>query len=81
MPKCWKVARIKVLQKKSDDLDNPGSYRPISLLATVSRVLEKIMNIRLTDWAETNNLLHVNQSGFRKNHSCQDNIFKMIETC
>jgi exonuclease III len=81
VPRSWKVAKIKVLKKKSDDLDNPGSYRPISLLATISRVLEKIMNIRLTDWAETNNLLHVNQSGFRKNHSCQDNIFKMIETC
>ena len=81
VPNCWKVAKIKVLKKKSDDLDNPGSYRPISLLATISRILEKIMNIRLTDWAETNNLLHVNQSGFRKDHSCQDNIFKMIETC
>ena len=81
VPNCWKVAKIKVLKKKSDDLDNPGSYRPISLLATISRVLEKIINLRLTDWAETNNLLHVNQSGFRKDHSCQDNIFKMIETC
>ncbi len=75
------MAKIKVLQKKDDDLDNPGSYRPISLLVTISRILEKIINIRLTDWAESNQLFHPNQSGFRKNHSCQDNIFKLVETC
>jgi retron-type reverse transcriptase len=81
VPKCWKLAKIKVLRKNDVDLDNPGSYRPISLLVTISRILEKIINIRLTDWAESYNLLHPNQSGFRKNHSCQDNIFKLVETC
>jgi exonuclease III len=81
VPKCWKLAKIKVLRKKDDDLDNPGSYRPISLLVTISRILEKVINIRLTDWAESNKLLHPNQSGFRTNHSCQDNIFKLVETC
>ncbi len=81
VPYCWKVAKIKVLKKKEEDLDNPGSYRPISLLVTISRVLEKIVNSRINKWAESNNIIHMNQSGFRKYHSCQDNIFKMIETC
>ncbi len=81
VPKCWKIAKIKVLKKKDIDLDNPSSYRPISLLVTTSRILEKIMNQRITNWADSINLIHPCQSGFRSNHSCQDNIFKMIETC
>jgi hypothetical protein len=81
LPKCWKIAKVKVLKKKDIDLDNPGSYRPISLLVTTSRILERIMNQRITSWAESNNILHPCQSGFRKNHSCQDNIFRMVETC
>lgn len=80
IPSSWKTAKIKVLKKKEDDLDNPASYRPISLINVVSRVLEKIINIRLTDWAESNNIIDKNQSGFRKYHSTQDNIFKVIET-
>ncbi len=31
LPKCWKIAKVKVLKKKDIDLDNPGSYRPISI--------------------------------------------------
>jgi hypothetical protein len=81
VPKCWKVAKIKVLKKKDIDLDNPSSYRPISLLVTTSRILERIMNQRITKWVDSIKLINPCQSGFRKNHSCQDNIFKIIETC
>ena len=37
--------------------------------------------MRLMDWAESKNILHPNQSGFRKLRSTQDNIFKIIESC
>ena len=37
--------------------------------------------MRLTEWAEDARLIHPNQSGFRKNRSTQDNIFKIIESC
>ena len=81
IPKHWKIAKIKVLKKKSNNLDDPSSYRPISLINTLSRLFEKIINIRLLDWAESTQSLHKNQSGFRKHRSTQDNIFKIIETC
>jgi hypothetical protein len=78
-PNCWKTAKIKVLRKKDVDLDNPASYRPISLLRTISRLLEKVVNRRLMEWAEDENILHKNQSGFRKHRSTQD--IKILETC
>jgi hypothetical protein len=81
IPTCWKVAKIKVLKKKDNNLDDPSSYRPISLLNTLSRLLEKIINIRLMSWAESTKAIHNNQSGFRKYRSTQDNIFRIIESC
>jgi hypothetical protein len=45
----------------------------------IGKVLEKVINLRLTDWAETQKFLNCNQSGFRANHSTQDNLFKLIE--
>jgi hypothetical protein len=80
-PNCWKTAKIKVLRKKDNDLDNPASYRPISLIRATSRLFEKIINMRLMQWAEDEKILHTNQSGFRKHHSTQDNIFKILESC
>ena len=41
-PNSWKTAKIKVLRKKDNDLNNPANYRPISLINTTSRLLEKI---------------------------------------
>ena len=35
----------------------------------------EILTIRLTDWAETNNVLDESQAGFRKGYSTMDNIF------
>ena len=39
--------------------------RPISLLATHSKLFEKIVLERIRHWAETNNLVPAKQSGFR----------------
>ncbi|CAF0948508.1 unnamed protein product [Brachionus calyciflorus] len=79
IPNEWKIAKIKILPKKNCDPNLESSYRPISLLNTISRLLEKIINNRLYNWAEKRKLINPEQSGFRKNHSTQDNIFKIIE--
>jgi hypothetical protein len=78
-PSKWKIAKIIVIPKKDDEPDNPANFRPISLLSCIGKILEKVINLRLNDWAETQKLLNFNQSGFRANHSTQDNLFKLIE--
>lgn len=49
----------------------PTSYRPICLLPTLSKLLEKIINYRLTFHLETSHFFSENQHGFRERKSCE----------
>jgi len=42
-----------------------ANYRPISILPSFSKILEKIVYIRLMNHLETNNILAAEQFGFR----------------
>jgi hypothetical protein len=57
---------------------NPANYSPISLLTSFSKVLEKAVYNRLTEYLSNNNLLVENQFGFRKGYATDDAIFKLI---
>jgi hypothetical protein len=45
------------------------NYRPISLLNNFSKILEKVVYLRLSEYAESNNIITSSQFGFRKNQS------------
>ena len=69
-PDNLKIAKVIPLFKKGDPhiLDN---YRPISLLPSMSKVLEKVVFIQIYDYFNTNNLLYNSQYGFRNKHSTE----------
>ena len=48
-PKAWKEARILQFPKQGKNLRDPGNYRPISLLNTMSKLTEKIISKRLNN--------------------------------
>ena len=50
------------------------NYRPISLLTTVSKVLEKIVYHRVYTFLQNTGQLYENQYGFRASHSCEHAI-------
>lgn len=54
--------------------DNLDGYRGICLLSIVSRVVARILALRLAKWAEANNVLTETQYGFRKERSTRDVI-------
>ena len=66
LPNSWKFSKVIMIHKKNKPNDDFSSYRPISLISCISKWLEKIMNARLLNWAEANNILPPCQSGFRK---------------
>ena len=46
------------------------NYRPISLLPICEKLFEKVIYNLLYNYYESNNILNVNQSGFRSGDSC-----------
>ena len=66
-PTEWKIARVTPIFKKGkkNDLNN---YRPISVIPTVAKILEKIVYEQLFSYFN-DNLLTPCQSGFRSFHS------------
>ena len=48
-PNQWKMALVVQIFKKGDKC-NPGNYRPISLLPVLSKVLERVVHERLSDF-------------------------------
>ena len=64
-PDAWKLAKIVTLNKLKAGVPRCDQTRPISLLATHSKLFEKILLEKVRHWAETNHLVPVEQSGFR----------------
>ena len=55
-----------------------SNYRPISLLITMSKLLEKIMYKRIYRFMTENNLIFQSQHGFRNKHSCKTAVSELI---
>lgn len=72
-PNAFKVALIKPIYK-GGERDRVENFRPISILPTLSKILERLMNKRLTFYLESNNLLSPSQFGFRSQKSTNDAV-------
>lgn len=72
-PAVFKDALVTPIHK-AGSRDTVSNYRPISLLSTISKILEKVVNGRLTSYLEKNNLLASNQFGFRTGKSTEDAV-------
>ena len=75
-PITWGRALIHTIYK-SGDPRLPSNYRGISLLNTTSKLLTKILNERLVDWAEAEDKYYSEQAGFRRGYSTTDQIFNL----
>ena len=53
------------------------NYRPISLLSSISKILEKVVANTPVNHLELNNLLYDNEYGFLRGHSTLHNITKL----
>jgi hypothetical protein len=64
---------------KGGDQTEASNYRPISLISTFSKVIEKVVLKRLMDHCELHSLLTENQHGFVKGRSTTSAIIKLAE--
>ena len=65
---CFKTAKV-VPVYKSKNKHEMSNFRPISLLPVASKILEKIIHVRLYSFLSRNVFFLKNQFGFRANHS------------
>jgi len=79
-PKDWKTAEIITIPKPGKDTTNTESFRPISLLSTMSKLMEKVVQCRFQYFLEKEDKLTVNQAGFRKGRSCTEQVSRIIQT-
>ena len=78
-PDSLKLAKIHPIHKGGTKSD-PANYRPISILPVASKLIEKHVTKHLFGYLSKYNLLHKSQSGFRKHHSCNTAVIKLIDS-
>ena len=67
-PGVWKCAKVTALFKDGDK-SLKDNYRPISILPTISKIIERSAHIQLSSFLEENRLLSQSQFGFRLKRS------------
>ena len=79
LPESQKRAIIRPeIKKPGMDPDNIKHYRPISNLTFLSKVIEKLVVRQLLQYLESCNLIPKLQSGFRKGHSTETVLLRLI---
>ena len=86
---CWdlsyhprafhKAITVFIPKEGKKDYSNPSAYRPIALLNTLGKALERIVAFRLKDISEKSALLPKSQFGARPNRSTETALYLLRE--
>jgi hypothetical protein len=68
-PKSLKNAIVITIHKSGKPKNSPSSYRPISFLNSISKLFEKVLHTRITQFIQDTSLIPQHQFGFRQHHS------------
>ncbi|CAB0043339.1 unnamed protein product [Trichogramma brassicae] len=77
-PPVWKRQRLVLIPKPGKPPDEPSSYRPLCMLDTAGKILERIICDRLEAFTERPGGLSERQYGFRKGRSTIDAIEDIV---
>ena len=80
VPNNMKIAKVVPIYKASDN-NLLKNYRPISLLTSFSKLLEKIMYDKVISFLTSNEVLYQHQYGFRSKHSTIHPIMHFLNHC
>ena len=86
-PTAWKKGKVVPIFKSGSRCDI-SNYRPITILPTLSKILEKAVHLQLYAYFQENNLLSSEQFGFRPHLSTDvaltqlsENILDNLDNC
>ena len=78
LPKDWKTTVLIPLLKKNKPKSAPSSYRPISLISCIGKLVERMINERLNWWLE-HNIITPCQAGCRSNYTTEDQLIRLTQ--
>ena len=73
-----KIAKVIPSHKKGSTTD-VNNYRPISLLSTFSKIIEKLMAVRLNSYLKLYEIIYPKQFGFRAGYSTTHSLIDITE--
>ena len=76
IPTAWKLATLRMLLKPDKLPSLTTSYRPISLMSSIMKLFERVIEQRLRSYLEDIGFINNYQSGFRQNKSTEDHLFR-----
>jgi Reverse transcriptase (RNA-dependent DNA polymerase) len=76
-PECWRETKVVAILKPTKDPNDANSYRPISLLSYLRKLLEKMICSRLDYWAERFDIHSPTQYEFRKGRGTRDCLARL----
>ena len=76
-PDCLKIAKA-IPNFKSGNKCDTTNYRPISILSSISKILEKIIYSRTTAFFEKHSVFLPTQFGFRPKHSTSHALLDVV---
>ena len=81
IPAIFKRARVTPVFKNGDDSDIniPSDYRPISVIAHLAKILERLIKNQLIKFLEDTKVISSDQSAYLKGHSTQTSLHRVIE--
>ena len=74
----WKEVIVKPLIKKIVLGTENSNYRPVSNLCFISKVVEKVTLDQFNSHCQEHNLVPEYQSAYRKRHSCETSLVKLV---
>jgi ribonuclease HI len=77
LPASWKEGIVLPILKPGKDPAIPTSYRPITLLSCLGKLLERLVAARLEYMVDSMSLLSPNQCGFRRRYSTMDVLLRI----
>ena len=79
-PQIFKIAKV-ILIFKSGPRNSVNNYRPISILPSLSKVLEKLIKTRLANFFHEHDIFYDHQFGFREKHNVLHALLDVSSYC
>lgn len=79
VPGPMKIAKVTPIYKQGNS-EEVTNYRPISILPYFSKLLEKVMYVRLYNYIVTRGILYESQHGFQHGHSTLMSLLSVHDT-